>query len=68
MTACLFTGAVGPEVANAYFGQGTGPIHLNGVQCKGSESSITECPSAPPGGQNQCTHAADVGVVCQGQQ
>ena len=48
--------------ASAYFGEGTGPIHLDNVQCAGNEISILDCPYDE--GVDDCTHALDVGVVC----
>ncbi|XP_050784218.1 HHIP-like protein 1 [Gopherus flavomarginatus] len=48
----------------AEFGQGAAlPILLDDVQCQGSERSLLECQSAPPG-QHDCAHSEDVGVVC----
>ena len=50
---------------NAHFGAGTGPIHLDEVDCGGSESRLTECPHSPI---VNCTnnHSEDAGVRCQG--
>ncbi|XP_053865733.1 HHIP-like protein 1 [Malaclemys terrapin pileata] len=48
----------------AEFGQGAAlPILLDDVRCQGSERSLLECRSAPPG-QHDCAHSEDVGVVC----
>ncbi|KAM7134069.1 HHIP-like protein 1 [Macrochelys suwanniensis] len=48
----------------AEFGQGAAlPILLDDVRCRGSERSLLECRSAPPGRHN-CAHSEDVGVVC----
>ncbi|XP_032081477.1 CUB and zona pellucida-like domain-containing protein 1 [Thamnophis elegans] len=47
----------------AYFGEGTGNILLENVQCKGNESSIEEC--AHSGwGIHRCGHKEDAGVIC----
>ena len=48
---------------DAAFGQGTGPIWLNSVQCGGSEKSVSQCTHAGWGGHN-CRHYDDVSVVC----
>ena len=48
---------------NAYFGQGTGPIALNRVQCLGNESSLTDCLHTII---NSCGHSDDAGVSCIG--
>ncbi|KAL4224322.1 Scavenger receptor Cys-rich [Mactra antiquata] len=46
---------------NAFFGQGSLPIILDDVICRGSESSIFDCSHVL---QSDCTHAEDVGVSC----
>uniref|UniRef100_A0A8C1VT71 Neurotrypsin n=1 Tax=Cyprinus carpio TaxID=7962 RepID=A0A8C1VT71_CYPCA len=47
----------------AHFGQGTGPIMLDGVHCTGNELSLEECPHAP-WDQHNCDHMEDAGVSC----
>ena len=48
-----------------HFGQGVGPIHLDNVECTGSEANLTHCSHASAvicfGG-----HTKDAGVRCQG--
>ena len=46
---------------SAAFGQGSGPILLNNVQCSGSESRLANCPS---GIVRWCGHNEDAGVRC----
>uniref|UniRef100_A0A3Q1JMT3 SRCR domain-containing protein n=1 Tax=Anabas testudineus TaxID=64144 RepID=A0A3Q1JMT3_ANATE len=48
---------------SALFGEGTGPIWLNGMRCSGKESSLTECWHSGSGSHN-CTHSKDAGVIC----
>ena len=52
----------GTARSGAYFGEGTGPIVLNNVNCSGSEPSMFGC------GHNyvvdDCGHHNDAGVVC----
>ena len=45
------------------FGQGTGPVFLNNVECIGTESSLLSC-SHSGVRFNWCRHFADAGVVC----
>jgi hypothetical protein len=47
----------------SYFGQGTGPIWLDDVECLGTESNIFECLSVK-WNQSDCSHYEDAGVVC----
>ena len=45
------------------FGEGTGRIWLNDVQCTGSVRVLMNC-TASNNGVNNCTHAQDAGVRC----
>ena len=47
----------------ASFGQGTGTIWLDNLQCTGSETRIENCPNIIWGSHN-CAHSEDAGVVC----
>ena len=51
-------------VRNAAFGQGTGQIWLDDVQCMGNERSISHCNHLGLGAHN-CRHNQDAGVVCR---
>ena len=47
----------------AFFGQGTGPIYIDDVECTGSETRLISCRHTPIGVHN-CVHFEDAGVRC----
>lgn len=49
---------------SAYFGQGSGQIWMDQVNCNGSERFLTECPFRGFG-YHDCGHHEDAGVICQ---
>ena len=56
-----FAGAT--AYTNAHFGQGTGAIFLDNVNCAGTETTLLSCPSNAVGVHN-CQHSEDAGVFC----
>ena len=48
---------------DAFFGQGTGDIILDNVQCTGNEQRLIECTSSA---DLNCDHSEDAGVQCEG--
>ena len=50
-------------LSQASFGQGTGRIWLDNVQCTATERVLMNC-TASSSGVNSCTHAQDAGVRC----
>ena len=57
------TGAA--SYTDARFGQGSGQILLNNVNCVGSETSLINCAHDSIGMSGSCTHADDAGVRCR---
>ena len=49
----------------AYFGEGSGPIHLSRAQCNSRDTSLTDC-TINKTGINGCRHSEDAGVICMG--
>ncbi|XP_071854892.1 uncharacterized protein [Apostichopus japonicus] len=46
---------------DAFFGEGNGQIFMDGIECDGTERSITDCPYTS---NHNCIHSEDAGVVC----
>ena len=67
MNNFLLVFLAGEALLNAYFGQGTGQIVLDDVQCTGSENQLLACRSAPLlKVSSNCDHYDDAGVRCEG--
>ena len=57
----------GEALLNAYFGQGTGRIVLDDVQCTGRENKLLACSSAIILEiSSNCDHTDDAGMRCEG--
>ena len=49
----------------AYFGEGSGPIHLSKAQCSSRDTRLIDC-DIDKTGINECEHNEDAGVICMG--
>uniref|UniRef100_A0A8D0FXB3 SRCR domain-containing protein n=1 Tax=Strix occidentalis caurina TaxID=311401 RepID=A0A8D0FXB3_STROC len=58
----LGCGGAVEAVGSARFGEGSGQIWLDGVNCSGTEAALWDCPAAP-WGQHNCGHKEDAGVI-----
>ena len=62
--ACRMLGFTGGEaVGMAHFGEGTGDIVLDNLECTGSEGSLWDC-ERNEWGEHNCGHSEDAGVRC----
>jgi len=50
--------------SKAHFGEGTGYVWMDEVQCTGTENDLSQC-TFPGFGQVDCDHTEDAGVACQ---
>ena len=57
-----FEGAL-KAVASAHFGEGTGNIWMDDVNCVGNERKLTEC-KHQGWGKHNCGHSKDAGAIC----
>ncbi|XP_037768274.1 antigen WC1.1 isoform X3 [Chelonia mydas] len=61
----LGCGSAVSALGEAAFGEGTGPIWVETLNCRGTESSLWDCP-AKPWGESNCDHKEDAAVNCSG--
>jgi hypothetical protein len=61
---CRSLGFDGAITAYKQFGEGTGPIWLSGLKCKGNEKNIEHCAGHTVEKTTSCSHGRDAGVVC----
>ena len=59
--------SAGQALLNAYFGQGSGQVVLDDVQCTGGENRLLACSSTRILDiSSNCKHSEDAGVRCEG--
>ena len=56
----------GSARVSAYFGEGSGLILLDDVNCNGRESTMFTC-NHKNFGEHDCQHTEDAGVICYGE-
>lgn len=59
----MFDGALDAPTSDM-FGQGSGRILLDSVNCQGTEDNLADCAHRGVGDYSFCGHARDAGVVC----
>ncbi|XP_038641619.1 deleted in malignant brain tumors 1 protein-like [Scyliorhinus canicula] len=50
----------------AHFGEGNGTYVTGNIECTGTESALSQCPSVPWGHYTGLPHFNDAGVICSG--
>ena len=61
ITIALFPPTVAYVLPSAFFGEGSGVIHMDNVGCTGHEQRLVDCRYTDP---NYDHHSEDVGVRC----
>ena len=49
---------------SAYYGAGSGPVWMSGLDCTGRESNISDCYHNGFTTSAHCSHSYDAGVMC----
>ena len=57
-------GSSGTAIASAGFGQGSGSIWLDNIECTGSESTLARCSHLGVSITRSCSHSEDAGIRC----
>ena len=61
-------GSSGTSYSSAYFGQGSGSIWLDDIECTGNETTLARCSHLGLEITRNCSHSKDAGVRCYGEQ
>ena len=49
-------------LGDAYYGEGSGPVYIDTIDCRGNESNLTDCTYTT---SSTCSHSQDAGVQCR---
>ena len=60
-----FVGGSPAQLQRAKFGQGSGSIMYDDVNCAGNEATLASCPKGRAVGSHNCGHSEDAGVDCR---
>ena len=54
-------------ITNIFFGKGSSswPVHLDDVQCNGTESTLLNCTHSTTVDDGCGSHNEDIGIICQ---
>lgn len=62
----MLVSSVGVPRYNAFYGQGSGPLLLDDLLCRGTEARLIDCPSGGIGMTDGCRmHLDDAGLDCR---
>ena len=56
----------GIPTRRAFFGEGSGPVHLSRAECTSEEMNLLDC-TIDESAVNGCDHSEDAGVICRGE-
>ena len=59
-------GSSGTSYSDAYFGQGSGSIWLDNIDCTGNELTLVSCGHLGVNVTRSCSHNEDAGIRCHG--
>ena len=59
-------GSSGTSYSSAYFGEGSGSIWLDNIECIGNEIGLASCGHLGINITRNCSHNEDAGVTCNG--
>ena len=66
LVVTAFNNADATALSNSYFGDGDDPYHLSGLNCRGDERTLLNCPYFGTIGYHTRSPGNDAGVRCDG--